>query len=78
MINRNFRRRLNWIQLTEKDYFAITKGMAEKDLRGGLIYDGLILAAAEKKGCEAVVTFNVRDFRRLVTALDLEIEITSL
>ena len=39
--------------------------MADLNLAGAVIYEALILRAAERAGVERVLTFNVDDFRRL-------------
>lgn len=47
------------------EYKEILKEMVTLGFSGGVIYDAVILKAAEKAGAEAVITFNMKDFKRL-------------
>ena len=51
--------------MTAADYTAVIQHVAMLNLTGGVIYDALILRAAERAGVDRVLTFNVDDFRRL-------------
>ncbi len=53
------------IALTAADYTAVSQHVALLNLTGGVVYDALILRAAERAGVDRVLTFNVDDFRRL-------------
>jgi len=53
------------ISLSSSDYKSTVKHMSELGLSGGIIYDALIVKAAQKSGVERVLTFNADDFIRL-------------
>lgn len=52
-------------ELTPKDYRKAVARLAQKQLRGGVIYDALILQSALKSRSEALYTWNRSDFIRL-------------
>ncbi len=56
---------LTLVPLTAEDYHRTIGRIAELGLAGGMVYDALIACAAEKLDVEALVTFNVSDFRRV-------------
>jgi len=39
--------------------------MNNLSLHGAVIYDGLIAKAAQKAGCDILVTYNITDFHRV-------------
>ncbi|OGB95552.1 MAG: hypothetical protein A2Z31_04765 [candidate division NC10 bacterium RBG_16_65_8] len=53
------------VALTAADYATVIQHVAMLNLTGGVLYDALILRAAEGAGVDRVLTFNVDDFRRL-------------
>ena len=53
------------VQITEKDYQHVLNNMAELDLSGGSIYDALVARIAERLKVDKLLTFNLRDFRRV-------------
>lgn len=53
------------ISLSASDYRDTIKHMSELGLTGGIIYDALIVKAAQKSGVERLLTFNIDDFIRL-------------
>jgi predicted nucleic acid-binding protein len=53
------------ISLSPSDYKDTIKHMSELGLTGGIIYDALIVKAAQKSGVERLLTFNADDFIRL-------------
>jgi len=53
------------ISLSPSDYKDTVKHMSELGLTGGIIYDALIVKAAQKSGVERLLTFNADDFIRL-------------
>jgi len=55
------------ISLSPSDYKDTIKHMSELGLTGGIIYDALIVKAAQKSGVERLLTFNADDFIRLWT-----------
>ncbi len=60
------------ISLNPQDYRKAIRRMRDRELKGGVIYDALILQAALKKKAKILYTWNSSDFSRLV---DHEIEI---
>jgi predicted nucleic acid-binding protein len=65
LIQENVARKATVVALTATDYAAVIQRMATLNLAGGVIYDALILRAAERAGVDRLLTFNVDDFRRL-------------
>jgi predicted nucleic acid-binding protein len=65
MIAENISTGLQMIELTPADYRAAMRRASERNLRGGAVYDSLILQAAIKKRAEALYTWNRTDFDRL-------------
>ena len=55
------------ISLSPSDYKDTIKYMSELGLTGGIIYDALIVKAAQKSGVERLLTFNADDFIRVWT-----------
>ncbi len=53
------------IPLSTSDYSSIIRHMAESGLSGGIIYDALIVKAAQKSRVDHILTFNIDDFRRI-------------
>ena len=53
------------ISLSPSDYKDTIKYMSELGLTGDIIYDALIVKAAQKSGVERLLTFNADDFVRL-------------
>lgn len=53
------------ISLSVADYCSVVKWVAEHALAGGIIYDSLIVKAAQKAGADHVLTFNQEDFKRV-------------
>lgn len=56
------------VTLSGKDYAKCLKDLALHGIEGGRVYDGLILAAAEKAGAQRIYTFNVGHFQALASA----------
>ena len=65
LIHDNIARKASVVALTASDYTAVVQHVASLNLTGGVVYDALILRAAERAGVDRVLTFNVDDFRRL-------------
>ena len=65
LIHENVAKNVTVLALTAADYAAAIQLAAALNLAGGVIYDALILRAAERASVDRVLTFNVNDFRRL-------------
>jgi predicted nucleic acid-binding protein len=61
------------VSLSTSDYFSTIKRIRDLGLPGAIIYDALILRAAQKSRVEQVLTFNVKDFRRISSGGDPQI-----
>jgi len=53
------------IELSAADYSDVIRHMGEHGLSGGIIYDQLIVRAAEKADADRLLTMNTKDFIRL-------------
>ncbi len=61
----SIRERFTTVALSDREYFAVIAGAAERGVSGGKIYDALILRCAEKAQAEVIFTWNLADFRLL-------------
>ena len=53
------------INLVEEDYQIALAFLKEDNLSGAIIYDALIACASEKVKVDTLVTFNIKDFKRV-------------
>ncbi len=67
LIEENILPHLELVVLSASDYKAVIRSCAKAGLIGGVVFDALHLHCAEKAGCSRIYTFNVRDFRTLVS-----------
>ncbi len=51
------------------DYRAVITFLADREIRGRVVYDALLIQAARKSGADVILTFNDRDFRRVAPDL---------
>lgn len=51
--------------LTSVEYLKVVEECASRGLIGGIIYDAIIFACAQKVGADVLFTWNVDDFRRV-------------
>ena len=65
LIEVNFARRLQVIELTAADYREAIHLCADLGRTSGQIYDALHLVAALKKDCQQLFTYNIAHFRPL-------------
>ncbi len=66
LIENNIREIAKIIYLTDKDYFNIIKKMSESNLKGGIVYDAIIMECALNNNVDEITTLNSKDFLRLV------------
>lgn len=59
--------------LQPNDYRQVLGEITEAGLRGGLVYDALLLQCARKKNCDRIYTFDVGHFRRLAPDMEEKI-----
>ena len=51
--------------LNTSEYVQVINRVADLNLKGGIVYDALILQCAKKSGIKEIVTLNAKDFNRL-------------
>ncbi|HEY0792548.1 MAG TPA: PIN domain-containing protein [Chthoniobacterales bacterium] len=71
LIDANVLAHFQLVPLTVEDYRESLRALAAAGWAGGLIYDALLLRAAEKCAAEQVFTFNASHFRRLAHGREL-------
>ncbi len=57
------------LALAGKDYREVLRQMAGEGIKGGAVYDALLLHCARRKGCERIYTFHTGHFERLAPDL---------
>ncbi|HKQ36684.1 MAG TPA: PIN domain-containing protein [Verrucomicrobiae bacterium] len=62
MIHANVVEPLELITLSKNEYVQVIKAAQDRGMRGGAIYDGLLLACARKAEAERILTLNTRHF----------------
>lgn len=65
LIEQNIKREAEILSLSKTEYFRIVQDMARSGLKGGIIYDAIIVACARKSKSEEIITSNTKDFARL-------------
>jgi predicted nucleic acid-binding protein len=53
------------ISLSSQDYVSVIKNLSDLGLSGGIIYDAMIIRAAQKANINKILTLNVNDFKRV-------------
>ena len=53
------------IPLSAQDYISVIKNLSDSGLSGGIIYDALIVKAAQKEDVKKILTLNTDDFKRV-------------
>lgn len=66
LIDRNIREDAKIISLSEKEYFRIIEKMERLGLKGGIVYDGIVVECALKSKSSEIITCNTKDFSRLI------------
>lgn len=65
LIRENVEKKAKIVTLDAADYTAVLDRMTDAGIAGGVIYDALILRAAEKAHAGLLLTLNETDFRRV-------------
>jgi len=65
LVHENIETAATLISLSASDYSAVIRRMGERGLSGGIIYDMIVVMAAEKEGVDRLLTLNTRDFIRI-------------
>lgn len=73
LINENLVKSAEVVPLSADDYTGTILWLKDNGFSGGIIYDALILKAAVTSGCDALLTLNAPDFRRLEFSDSLKI-----
>lgn len=69
IIRTNIRARFTLIEPVEHHYSAAIAACEKHSLRGGVIYDALLIECARAARCGRIYTFNTRDFLRIAPEL---------
>lgn len=65
LIRENVEKHAQFVDLNTKDYLSVLDEMETAELTGGIIYDALIVAAAEKAKVDVLLTFNNKHFQAI-------------
>ena len=65
LIHENIENIFKVVSLSGTEYKKTIRRVAELALAGGIVYDALIAAAAQKAGVDVLLTFNPEGFRRV-------------
>ena len=65
LIHESIEPNVSIVSLTSSEYIATVKRLSDLGLSGGVVYDALIVKAAQKSGADRIVTFNMNDFKRI-------------
>ncbi|MGA7915513.1 MAG: PIN domain-containing protein [Candidatus Acidiferrales bacterium] len=68
-IVKQIRERLSLITLSEQEYVSVLEQASAGSIVGGAAYDALIARCALNAGAKTLLTWNVRDFTRLGSAV---------
>lgn len=53
------------ISLSSQEYVSVIKNLSDSGLSGGIVYDALIIRAAQKADVKKILTLNANDFKRV-------------
>ena len=73
LIKNNIKPIAKILYLSDKDYFKILDKMCDADLKGGIVYDAIIVECALKSKVDEILTLNPKDFSRLSANSSLRI-----
>ncbi len=76
IIDNNIKKDAKIVYLTNKEYYSILDRVSSLNLRGGIVYDAIILECARKFNASKILTSNTKDFSRII--LDDSIDVISL
>ena len=65
IINENIKSHAKIVTLSAKQYFQLIEELVDRNLKGGITYDALILASAKFAEVNKVLTFNKKDFLKI-------------
>lgn len=65
LIENNIKSIAKIVSLSDKDYLNIIQKMCDSDLKGGIVYDAIIVECGLKSKVDEILTLNPKDFSRL-------------
>jgi predicted nucleic acid-binding protein len=65
LIHENVETTAKIVSLSSQDYVSAIKNLSDSGLSGGIIYDALIIRAAQKVNVDKILTLNANDFKRV-------------
>jgi len=65
LVRENVEAHARVISLSGKDYAGTIGTLADREMPGGIVYDALIVKAAQKAHAEKLLTLNPKDFLRV-------------
>lgn len=65
LVRENIEKPAKIISLSASDYCSCISSISEMGLLGGIVYDALIVKSAQKAHVDKLLTFNLRDMRRI-------------
>lgn len=73
LIDNNIKSVARIIYLTDKDYFKIIDKVCNSGLKGGIVYDAIIVECALNSKIDEILTLNPKDFSRLTNESSIRI-----
>ncbi len=61
------------VALSGDEYIELLRQLSQNGITGGAVYDAIIARAADKAQVDGIVTFNVKDFRRVYPSLAAQV-----
>lgn len=74
IVRENLERKAEIIPITVNHYFESVQQLGQTGLSGGVIYDAVACRAAVDAGAELILTYNPKDFRRVLTDARVRVE----
>lgn len=65
IIRENLEEQAETVPVSAADYRDVVRHLGDAGLAGGIVYDALVLRAAITAGAAVLLTFNLKDFRRV-------------
>jgi len=65
IIEESLVKNLQILPIDTQTYLSAIRRVSNKGMTSGIIYDALHLETAESSGCTELLTYNLKDFRRL-------------
>lgn len=61
------------VSLSGDEYVELVRQLSQRGIAGGAVYDAVIACAADKAQVDGIVTFNIKDFRRVYPSLAAQV-----